>query len=873
MKKILISFTLVLTIILSFTPIMVSAEIVNSGTCGDDAVWMLDDEGTLTITGNGKMTIWTGYLSSLRNNVKSVIIDNGITNICDDAFRYCKNLISVKIPYSVTSIGEDAFYECRELTEITIPNSVLSIGSYAFSRCDSLDEILLPNSISTIGVGAFESCDKLMNINIENNKNNDGTYFSVDGVLYNEAADLIAYPSGRTGECSIPEGVSCISDSAFSGCKIEKIILPDGLNVIGNAAFYNCFYLEDPEIPDSVEFIGNYAWANCDTIQTIILPNSISYISDSTFRYCDNLSYVFIPDTIQSIGEGAFCECPKLTQITIPDGVTEISNYTFSGCTSLKNITLPKTIATIGLSAFGNCDNLEQVNFMGSKSEWEKIDIETFNNGNDSLNNAQITYGEVLLTIINDNTKLFEGYVKRESTINTSILPSKQDMHIIFYTDENLQNEYNIMEPIMYDTTLYAYYELDSINTIYISGDATCEIGNKNFVQQIYYASKHEIKYLTCSIQYPSHFNLTKITPVDFKYVTKESESCEGSFTTVVITCQYADDISASNNTLLNPFDLTFEIPSNITQGNYNINLTEITEGFLSDGTTVSFKNLLEHNITVIPKLVEQIEIYGNDTIHEASKYTVVVTPESAANKEVLWSVSDTNIAYISQDGILFPKHNGIVTVFASAIDGSGVVGEKNIMVYAPAEIDYIESDVGEWNIEFESSTHNYAIYVSPDTSSITLTTTYSGGTLLYNDTVLINNKSKEFLLNSDITAIQLERKNVDGFEDSIYTITIIKEIPIITLNSLTQKNSNEYSFDITIDNKTLSYDDATIVVALYDENNCLCGIQQQDITYDANNISVDVSHIGSAYKYKIMFWDKVETMNPLCRAHRGVLS
>lgn len=63
------------------------AEYVDSGTCGDNLTWTLDDEGTLTISGNGAMTDWSStsfipwyyYCSS----IKKVTIDNGVTRIGD----------------------------------------------------------------------------------------------------------------------------------------------------------------------------------------------------------------------------------------------------------------------------------------------------------------------------------------------------------------------------------------------------------------------------------------------------------------------------------------------------------------------------------------------------------------------------------------------------------------------------------------------------------------------------------------------------------------------------------------------------------------------------------------------------------------------
>ena len=78
----------------------------------------------------------------------------GLSEISDEAFKYCSSLTSVTIPNSVTSIGGGAFNGCSGLTSITIPNSVTSIGRYAFADCSGLtslvSQIVNPFIVSSI---------------------------------------------------------------------------------------------------------------------------------------------------------------------------------------------------------------------------------------------------------------------------------------------------------------------------------------------------------------------------------------------------------------------------------------------------------------------------------------------------------------------------------------------------------------------------------------------------------------------------------------------------------------------------------------------------------------------------------------------------
>ena len=83
-----------------------------SGTCGANLSWEYAD-GTLTITGSGPMTNFTGSgaqpWASVRGSIVQLVLPDELTVIGDCAFAGCSSLTSVSIPNSVTSIGEDAF--------------------------------------------------------------------------------------------------------------------------------------------------------------------------------------------------------------------------------------------------------------------------------------------------------------------------------------------------------------------------------------------------------------------------------------------------------------------------------------------------------------------------------------------------------------------------------------------------------------------------------------------------------------------------------------------------------------------------------------------------------------------------------------------
>lgn len=127
--------------------------IVDSGTCGENLTWTLDENGVLTISGTGEMESYSSGDQPWDDRwyeVLSVKIEEGITSIADRAFAGMRYLTSVTVPDTVTSIGEYAFSGCYDLNEITMPDGIVHIGEGAFTMCYGLETLILPESLTEI---------------------------------------------------------------------------------------------------------------------------------------------------------------------------------------------------------------------------------------------------------------------------------------------------------------------------------------------------------------------------------------------------------------------------------------------------------------------------------------------------------------------------------------------------------------------------------------------------------------------------------------------------------------------------------------------------------------------------------------------------
>ena len=290
---------------------------VASGTCGketpEDVTWRLEGEAGhygLFISGTGEMADYI-YLNTrpwhnYSENIKTIVIENGVTSIGECAFCECNGLTSISIPASVTSIGAEAFNGCSKLTTVSIPASVTSIGNYAFGYCSALTSIEIPASVTTIGEeafnntaltsieipasvtsignGVFNDCEKLTSITVaEGNANYSN---DTNGALFNkDKTTLIKYPKGNNADSyEIPASVTSICEKAFADCEdLETVTLPDNVTSIGDDAFNNTA-LTSIEIPASVTSIGKGAFHLCSSLASVKL-NSNPTIGEEAFFY------------------------------------------------------------------------------------------------------------------------------------------------------------------------------------------------------------------------------------------------------------------------------------------------------------------------------------------------------------------------------------------------------------------------------------------------------------------------------------------------------------------------------------------------------------------------------------------------------------
>lgn len=309
--------------------------------------WVLDGNGTLTITGNN-MELTKNEISESAlekagidfSRVNKLVIGNGITgfdrwgmwnlkkyikeleihgnagmNMPEQCFYDVPNIESVVISGAV-DVPRDMFGKCTELKKVTLKNGVRSIGEDAFRDCSSLESVIFENTVlEKISDGAFWGCSALSSI-------------------------------------ALPDSVTEIERNAFFETGLRNIQLPEKLTLIGGGAFCNCKNLKQVQLPPQLKELGEGAFFNCENLTQIQLPAQLNKLGTDAFRNCTSLDKIDIPAGLTQIEPDTFCNT-GLTSVTLHEGLTKIEDGAFHDCLKLKKIRIPKSVTDIGGLALG----------------------------------------------------------------------------------------------------------------------------------------------------------------------------------------------------------------------------------------------------------------------------------------------------------------------------------------------------------------------------------------------------------------------------------------------------------------------------------------------------------------------------------------
>ena len=224
-----------------------------------------------------------------------------VHTIGEKAFTRCKSIKSINIPSSIQVIESSAFALCENLKIVILNEGLETIENKAFEKCKSIEELVMPSTLQSIHSLAFYCCRKLKAIKLNNGLNYIGEY---------------VFHGTNLTTLTIPGSVKFIEANLFGySTTLKELVLEEGIERIKRKGCFGLAGLERVRIPSSVRSLGEEAFSCCYSLKEIVLPEGVREIGDKCFRFCNALREVNLSNNIETVGNQAFKECNSIERI------------------------------------------------------------------------------------------------------------------------------------------------------------------------------------------------------------------------------------------------------------------------------------------------------------------------------------------------------------------------------------------------------------------------------------------------------------------------------------------------------------------------------------------------------------------------------
>ncbi len=200
-------------------------------------------------------------------------------------------------------------------------------------------------------------------------------YTVVDGRV---VADQAYYRSKDIKQYTLPSGIQEVGQFSFARSSLERLTVPEGVNIISYGAFYHCENLSEVSLPQSIICVEPKAFVHTAWVDNFLagsgggdsflvsgatlvayrgnssdvtLPEGVKVIAGEAFYGHDEIKSVTLPDSLLVVGEGAFEGCSSLRELVWNSKVTDIKDRAFYG-TGMTDVALPASVERMGLLAF-----------------------------------------------------------------------------------------------------------------------------------------------------------------------------------------------------------------------------------------------------------------------------------------------------------------------------------------------------------------------------------------------------------------------------------------------------------------------------------------------------------------------------------------
>lgn len=405
-----------------------------------------------------------------------------------------------------------------------------------------------------------------------------------------------------------------------------------------------------------VTAIADEAFMNNGLLVSVIVPEGVVSIGRSSFQGSYNLAAISLPTTLRSIGESAFRSAGKLESIIIPEGITVLPDYAFDRCMKMTEILLPSTLKAIGKNSLAvtgitEIKLPEGLESIGSHAFYGNAYLKsiTLPNRISSLGDFAFFVCENLAEVVlpaGKLTTLPSGVFNQCPNLSSVAIPKSvtRISDDAFFTGSLRPANLKIFAPSGSEGEAFARRSSLSFQSIAMANTVEMLVDGRNLTNQ------------TVAIDLSSYartFNIVANVKPDSFWPGVELSSSSPKIASVDV---FGTVIAHQ-------------------KGEAIITATAV------DGSGA------KANIKVnIANLAKSVSIEGDSSIQSEGRATLraIVLPESSDNRSVDWSVSDQNVASISNKGVVqamdvSEKKNIVVT--AKAKDGSGVYADFEMSI------------------------------------------------------------------------------------------------------------------------------------------------------------------------------------------------
>ncbi len=417
----------------------------------------------------------------------------------------------------------------------------------------------------------------------------------------------------------------------------------------------------DVEIPSQIDgqrvtAIADEAFMNNGFLVNVTVPEGVVSIGRSAFQGSYNLAAISLPRTLRSIGEGAFRSAGRLQSISIPEGITSLPDYAFDRCMKMTEINLPSTLKSIGNNSLAVTGIIEiklpaGLETIGSHAFYGNAHLKsiTLPNRVSSLGDFAFFVCESLTDVVlpaGKLTALPSGVFNQCPNLISVAIPKSVSRisDDAFFTGSLKPANLKIYAPAGSEGETFARSKGLPIENVAMANSVEMMVDGRDAANQtvaIDLSSNIRTFAIAANVKPDSFWpgvelssSSPKIASVDVFGTVIAHQKGEA-----IITATAVDGSGAKANIKVN-----------------------------------------------IANLAKSVSIDGNSSIQSEGRATLraIVLPESSDNRSVDWSVSDQNVASISNKGVVqamdvSEKKNIVVT--AKAKDGSGVYADFEMSI------------------------------------------------------------------------------------------------------------------------------------------------------------------------------------------------